>query len=286
LAIPAKLILEAIERLSHVPLAPQAPLTPAQTPKRRRQPKFPTTELAKMDPQEVAQQLTLIEHRLYAKIRVQECWEWGRTGGMLHDFTSTHDKLASWAKMSILNLPHVAKRAELVDFWINCAEKCRVINNISSVHAIVNALSSHVISRLDQTWAHVTQAAIFDKLLTFTRPANRFATYRAAISACHGPCVPYIGMWLTEIAQINDRYPDTVPSNNRDLATSSLINFSKRAKWYDILEQMLRFQNRPYSFVDVPHTMGYIEGNLVTAVGLVPEFLQTRSKEVAQQEMV
>jgi son of sevenless-like protein len=75
-----------------------------------------------MDPQEVARQLTLIEHRLYAKVRVQECWEWGRTGGMLHDFTSTHDKLASWAKMSILNLPHVAKRAELVDFWINCAE--------------------------------------------------------------------------------------------------------------------------------------------------------------------
>jgi hypothetical protein len=93
-------------------------------------------------------------------------------------------------------------------------------------------------------------------------------------------------MWLTEIAQIGDRYPDTVPSNNRDLATSSLINFSKRAKWYDILEQMLRFQNRPYAFVDVPQTMGYIEGNLVTATGLAPEFLQTRSREVAQQEMV
>ena len=78
-----------------------------------------------MDAQEVAQQLTLIEHRLYAKIRVQECWEWGRTGGMLHDFTSTHDKLASWVKMSVLNLPHAAKRAELVDFWITCAEVCR-----------------------------------------------------------------------------------------------------------------------------------------------------------------
>ena len=77
-----------------------------------------------MDPQEIAQQLTLIEHRLYAKVRVQECWEWGRTGGMLHDFMSTHDKLASWVKMSILNLPHVAKRAEVLDFWITCAEVC------------------------------------------------------------------------------------------------------------------------------------------------------------------
>ena len=91
-------------------------------------------------------------------------------------------------------------------------------------------------------------------------------------------------MWLTEIAQINDRYPDTVPSNNRDLATSSLINFSKAIKWYDILEQVLRFQNKPYMFADVPHTMGYIEGNLVNAMGLSSEFLQTKSKEISQEE--
>lgn len=154
------------------------------------------------------------------------------------------------------------------------------------MHAIVNALSSHVISRLDQTWAHTNQAAVFDNLLTFSNPANRFATYRATIRACQGPCVPYIGMWLTEIAQINDRFPDTVPSNNRDLATSSLINFSKRARWYDILEQVLKFQNKPYTFVDLPHIMGHLEGNLANAVGSSPEFLQTKSKEIAQQEVV
>lgn len=154
------------------------------------------------------------------------------------------------------------------------------------MHAIVNALSSHVISRLDQTWAHATKATVLDSLLAFANPAHRFAAYRATIRAYQGPCVPYIGMWLTEIAQINDRYPDTVPSNNRDLAISSLINFAKRAKWYDILEQMLRFQNRPYMFVDLPHIMGYIEGNLATGAGLSPELLQAKSKEIAQQEMV
>lgn len=154
------------------------------------------------------------------------------------------------------------------------------------MHAIVNALSSHVISRLDQTWAHTTQAAVLDSLLTFANPANRFNTYRVAIGACQGPCVPYIGMLLTEIAQINDKYPDTVPSNNRDLAVSSLINFAKRAMWYDVLEQILRFQNKPYMLVDVPHVMGYIEGNLIASVGLSPESLQAKSREIAQEEVV
>jgi len=154
------------------------------------------------------------------------------------------------------------------------------------MHAIINALSSHVISHLDQTWAHATQAAVLDNLLTFSNPANRFVNYRAAIRACQGSCVPYIGMWLTEIAQINGRHPDVVPSSNRGLATSNLINFSKRVKWFNILEQMLGLQNKPYMFVDVPHTMGYIEGNLVNAMGLSPEFLQAKSREIVQQEMV
>ena len=93
-------------------------------------------------------------------------------------------------------------------------------------------------------------------------------------------------MWLTEIVQINDSYPDTLPSNNRDLATLRLINFSKRAKWYHILEQMLKFQNKSYMFAEVPHTMAYIEGNLANAIGLSPEFLQMKSREIAQQEVV
>jgi len=83
-----------------------------------------------MDTQDIAQQLALIEHRLYARIRVQECWEWGRTGSLLHDFMSTHDKLASWVKMSILNLPHATKRGEMIDFWITCAEVCHLFHQV------------------------------------------------------------------------------------------------------------------------------------------------------------
>lgn len=131
----------------------------------------------------------------------------------------------------------------------------------------------------------MTKVAVLDTHLTFANPANRYSAYRAAMRAYQGPCVPYIEMWLTEIAQINDKYPDSVPSNNQDHAIPSLINFAKRAKWYDILEQMLRFQNRPFTFVDVPHTMAYIEANLVTAGGLSPEFFRGRSEEIFRQEV-
>lgn len=77
-----------------------------------------------MDVIELAQQLCLLEHRLYAKIRVQDCWAWRRTSSALSDFCSTHEKLATWVRKSIEKVDGARKKAETIDFWIHCAEVC------------------------------------------------------------------------------------------------------------------------------------------------------------------
>lgn len=78
---------------------------------------------------DIAEQLCLFEHKLYTKIRPQECLNWAKTQSgpsvaNLIVFCSTHDKLASWVKMSILNHDVLGKRADVVDFWIKVAEVC------------------------------------------------------------------------------------------------------------------------------------------------------------------
>lgn len=45
-----------------------------------------------------------------------------KLSGNLSAFCATHDKLASWVKMSILNNEFLGKRADTVDFWIKVAE--------------------------------------------------------------------------------------------------------------------------------------------------------------------
>ena len=89
--------------------------------------KSPKTDILQVDPSDLAQQLTLYEARLFAKIRPQECLVWckvqkGETVQNLATFCSTSDKLASWVKYSILIKEALGKRADAVDRWIRIAE--------------------------------------------------------------------------------------------------------------------------------------------------------------------
>jgi son of sevenless len=137
------------------------------------------------------------------------------------------------------------------------------MNNISSMNAIITALTSDSISPFDPTWDHISRRATLDALSKLSDPANDFAAYKAILKSVDGPCVPYIGMYLAEINHVRDRYPDTVRPNTKGTTTGPLINFTKRQRWSDIVEAMLRFQSKSYSYVEAPHTMGFIEGHFV-----------------------
>jgi son of sevenless len=85
--------------------------------------------LRRLDPTDVAEQLSLIEWNLYSKITPQECLSYAKTQkgkavANLNAFCGTHDKLAAWVQSSILYTGALGKRAEMVDFWIKIAEVC------------------------------------------------------------------------------------------------------------------------------------------------------------------
>ncbi|XP_036788040.2 ral guanine nucleotide dissociation stimulator-like [Manis pentadactyla] len=47
-------------------------------------------------------------------------------------------------------------RARVVEFWIQVAKECLDLENFASLHAILLALQSPAISRLQCTWGHVS----------------------------------------------------------------------------------------------------------------------------------
>jgi hypothetical protein len=98
-----------------------------KTPRRRRKPYPHKNDLLKLYTTDVAEQLTLFEFKLYARVTPQECIRHTTTPSTRSDsdlfvFCSTHDKLAAWVKTSILNRTALGKRADTVDFWIKIAE--------------------------------------------------------------------------------------------------------------------------------------------------------------------
>ena len=140
-AVTAKLILQSLERLvkPSLPLFELFYLMASQTfalpepsisdngTKKRKKSKAYKNDILKLDPGDIAEQLCLHEHDLYAKIRPQECLNWaktqtGRSVANVIIYCGTHDKLGAWVKMSILNQETVGRRADTVDFWVKVAE--------------------------------------------------------------------------------------------------------------------------------------------------------------------
>lgn len=141
LALTAKLIIQSVERLVCYPnpkiiipsltslktfANPVAPVA-SITPRRRRKSRPHKGDLLRLDPADIAEQLALIEFKLYAKITPQECIRYAKTQTgksvvNLTTFCATHDTVAAWVQSTILSNDALGRRADTVDFWIKVAE--------------------------------------------------------------------------------------------------------------------------------------------------------------------
>lgn len=95
--------------------------------KPRKKFKLGKNELVKMDVTALAQHITMLEWRLFSRIKEQECLNWAHTQhgssvARITAFCATHDRLATWVKHTVLANDGLGKRADMVDFWIKVAE--------------------------------------------------------------------------------------------------------------------------------------------------------------------
>jgi len=121
--------------------------------------------------------------------------------------------------------------------------------------AIINALSSTVIVRLHLTWAHVGRKHTLEALLKYNEPTGGFSGYRNLQQNAEGPCVPFVGMYLSDIVHIKDQYADDKDSDDPN---QRKVSFTQRQRWYEVTKIMLRSQNNSYGFSENRATMEFI----------------------------
>jgi len=142
--------------------------------------------------------------------------------------------------------------------------------------AIVNALSSTVIIRLHLTWAHVGRKNMLETLLKYNEPSGGFSSYRQLQLQADGPCVPFIGMYLTELVHIKDQYSDE----------EGRVSVNQRQRWYEVISILLRSQSKPYTTME-NDTMKFIQNNLrvLTVTKDWQSRFWSKSQEVQQSEL-
>ncbi|CDM31185.1 hypothetical protein CBS147339_116 [Penicillium roqueforti] len=239
-----------------------------------------------IDPTEFARQLTIIESRLYSKIRPTECLNktWQKKVGPDEPEPSPNVKalilhsnqLTNWVAEMILAQGDVKKRVVVIKHFVNVADKCRNLNNYSTLTSIISALGTAPIHRLGRTWGQVSgrTSAVLEQMRRLMASTKNFGEYRETLHLANPPCIPFFGVYLTDLTFIEDGIPSLTPSE--------LINFNKRAKTAEVIRDIQQYQNVPYLLQPVGELQDYILSNLQGA-GDVHDMYE-RSLEIEPRE--
>ncbi|KAM9810672.1 ras-specific guanine nucleotide-releasing factor 2 isoform 3-T3 [Neosynchiropus ocellatus] len=196
---------------------------------------------------ELAEQITLLDHIIFRSIPYEEFLGQGwmkvdkneRTPYIMK--TSQHfNDMSNLVASQIMTHTDVGSRANSIEKWVAVADICRCLNNYNGVLEITSALNRSAIYRLKKTWAKVSKQtkALMDKLQKTVSSEGRFKNLRETLKNCNPPCVPYLGMYLTDLAFIEEGTPN--------FTEEGLVNFSKMRMISHIIREIRQFQQTPY----------------------------------------
>ncbi|PVH69728.1 ras GEF [Cadophora sp. DSE1049] len=224
----------------------------------------------KIDPLELARQLTIKEMTIFCSIMPEELLgsEWTKRSGSnavnVRAISKLSTDLSNLVADTILQCDEAKKRAVIIKHWIKIADKCLELNNYSSLMTIVCSLNSSAIIRLKRTWDVVSQNQkdILKCLQAIIEPNKNYAVLRRRLHNHVPPCLPFLGMYLTDLT-----FLDAGNSATRqlpDLGDSdriSVINFDKYTRTAKIIGELQRFQI-PYRLAEIPELQEWIQAKI------------------------
>ncbi|XP_067341094.1 rap guanine nucleotide exchange factor 1b isoform X7 [Channa argus] len=188
---------------------------------------------------EIADQLTLLDAELFYKIEIPEVLLWAKEQNEekspnLTQFTEHFNNMSYWVRSLIIQQEKGQDREKLLLKFIKIMKHLRKLNNFNSYLAILSALDSAPIRRLE--WQKQTSEGL-EEYCTLIDSSSSFRAYRAALAEVEPPCIPYLGLILQDLTFVHLGNPDLIEGK---------VNFSKRWQQFNILDSMRRFQQVHY----------------------------------------
>ncbi|KAI6245609.1 Cell division control protein 25 [Erysiphe necator] len=223
-----------------------------------------------IDSTEFARQLTIIESRLYGKIKPTEClsktWQKkiiesdAEPAPNIKALILHSNQLTNWIAEIILSQADLKKRVAVLKHFVYISDKCRQLNNFSTLTSIISALGTAPIHRLKRTWDQIPAKtiAVLESMRKLMASTKNFGEYRESLHLANPPCLPFFGVYLTDLTFIEDGIPSIIKK-------STLINFAKRAKTAEVIRDIQQYQNIPYALQPVPELQDYILNNMQVA---------------------
>ncbi|CAH1785884.1 unnamed protein product [Owenia fusiformis] len=200
---------------------------------------------------EIAEQMTLLDAELFQKIEIPEVLLWAQEQSEelspnLTMFTEHFNKMSYWCRSMILTQEDPKEREKYLVKFIKVMKHLRKKNNFNSYLAILSAVDSAPVRRLE--WQKQNVEVLKD-FCTLIDSSSSFRNYRNALAESEPPCIPYIGLVLQDLTFVH--------IGNQDFLPDGCVNFVKRWQQFNILDNMRRFKKCHYTFKKNPRIITF-----------------------------
>ncbi|KAJ3430997.1 ras guanine nucleotide exchange factor i-related [Anaeramoeba flamelloides] len=211
----------------------------------------PKLELSQVDVIEYARQLTLIRFSIFKNCRASElvtqAWSKERLKHKAKNILtmiSYFNKISLNISNQIIDPLKLKDRVKKMTRFLKIGQHFRKINNYDGIMMIIAGLRESSVNRLKFTKGELPSQPqnIFDELLELTDSLQNYSVLKDAIKNAPKPCLPHIGMYLTDLTFIFDGHPDKV---------DGLINFTKLKLIYNVISQIEACKIKEYNFYPI-----------------------------------
>lgn len=203
------------------------------------------TDICSIGPEELVQQLIVIEQDLIRRISSSEftkcAWskkDCGETAPYVSRMASLFNTVSNWFVESVLLVDSSYDRSKLLKYITACAEAAFRLNDFNALLIFLSAAQSRCISRLKKSWKPKNKAIVdgFSDLME-----NNFKEIRR-LQAEKSPYVPYLGLTLQDLTFIDQ--------GNKDFVTAKpdIANWFKLRLVGTSIDKFLKCQNKYYEY--------------------------------------